>query len=436
MLARTIGLVLLASTFAVYAFAGPMPTGEAIYTKAEKFMISDEQCGEVIDNHMRLIEDSEEYFARILTLPDHELTSSKINWVQKILKIRYDHLIKVLAKFHSQSDCNLPNLGDVVAVYDFNVLAESTMSDKQSRRIIYSFTQASDYGMQSFKDHYNFYTRKETIEKVRNNLTSQELGLLDMFGLNASQEQSGTKISTTRDKLKRVWNTVIGKGLIRTWGVLSDNLKVRGGHLRKDKAIRESIRQALKPLDLLFEQRRFVLSNLTIPGHWGHTAVWLGTKTELQAMGLWDRADFAVFRKNVEQGKNIVQMRKEGVVFNSLEEFMNLDEIAIMRVNKVQIDPSPAYPLMEEQLNKKYDFSFDAKTVGKITCTEFVSFSFGKIKWPHRLQMGRTVITPDDMAKLSLDSTQAQLIMYVGSDSGEPQVKTVKDWFNNINPQN
>lgn len=437
MLAKTIGIALLVSTFAVNAFAdNKKMSGEKIYERIDKMILSDEQCGEVIDNHMQLIEDTEEYFSRIFKLSDSELTSSKIMRAQKVMKIRYDHLIKVLAKFQSESDCNMPNLGNVVAVYDFNVLADSSMQDKQTRRMIYSFTQAADYGMDTFKDHYNFFTRLENIEKIRNSLTSQEKALLEFFGLKVNQDHSGTKMSTTRDSLKRVWNGVVGKGVIRTWGLLSDNLKVRSGYLQNFRSVRDQIQRSLKPLDLLFEQRRFVLSNLTIPGHWGHAAVWLGTKKELQAMGLWDREDFAVFRKQVEQGKNIVNMRKEGVVFSSLEEFMNLDEIAVMRVNKVQIDPSPVYPLMVEQLNKKYDFSFDAKTLGKITCTEFVSFSYGKISWPTRLQMGRTVITPDDMAKLSLDSHQAHLVMYIGSDSNGPITKTVKDWFEAINPQN
>lgn len=433
MIAKTLGLFLLASTLSVSVFAGS--AGEKIFENANTLQASEEDCGGVIDSHMNLISESEEYFAKVFALPDDKFTSSEITMVQKILKARYDHLMKVLAKFHSQSDCNLPNLGDVVAVYDFNVLAESTITNKQARRTIHSFTKASDYGMESFKEQYNRFTRLETIEKIRNNLTNQELGLLNFFDLKANQSESGIKLSPAGDSIKRIWNGLIGKGLIRTWGVMSDSLKVRSGHLRKDKLVRESIRQALKPLDLLFEQRRFVLSNLTIPGHWGHAAVWLGTKTELQALGVWDRDDFAIFRKNVEAGKNIVQMRKEGVVFNSLEEFMNLDEVAVMRVNKVQIDPASVYPLLAEQLNKKYDFSFDARTLGKITCTEFVSFSFGEIKWPNRIQMGRLVITPDDMAKLSLDSQQAHLVMYVGSDSGQAQTKTVKDWFANINPQ-
>jgi hypothetical protein len=46
--------------------------------------------------------------------------------------------------------------------------------------------------------------------------------------------------------------------------------------------------------------------------------------------------------------------------------------------------------------------------------------------------MGRLVIAPDDMAKLSLDNSQAELVMYVGSDSEKSQVKTTKDWLGNI----
>lgn len=432
MLGKTLSTFLLAST--ILASVSHALTGEQLISKTTSLMAAEETCGDVIDNHMRLIEDSEEYFSKTFALPDSEFTSYEITNLQKVLKLRYDHLTKVLAKFHAQSDCDLPTLGDVVAIYDFNVLAESTMENKQARRMVYSFTKAEDYGMQNFKEDYNYFTRLSTIENVRLRLTNQELGLLEMFGLKADQDHSGTKISTTRDRLKRAWNAVVGKGLVRSWGKLSDTIKVRHGYLRDDREVRESIRKSLKPLDLMFEQRRFVLSNLTIPGHWGHVAVWLGTKEELKAMGVWDREDFAPIRKQVEQGKNIANMRKEGVVFSSLEEFMNLDEIAVMRVNAVQSNPASVYPLLAEQLNKKYDFSFDAKSLGKITCTEFVGFSYGKIQWPNRTQMGRLVIAPDDMAKLSQDSNQAQLITYVGSDTGKPQFKTIKDWFSNIAP--
>lgn len=407
-------------------------TGEQLIEKTTQLMAAEESCGDVIDNHMQLIQESESYFAQVFALADVQYKSFEITKLQKVLKLRHDHLTKVLAKFHAPSDCDLPALGDVVAVYDFNILSESTMQNKQARRIIHSFTKVSDYGMKNFKEHYNYFTRLSTIENVRLRLTKQELGLLEMFGLKNDQNHNGTKLSTPRDRFKRAWDWVLGKGLIRSWGVLSDNLKVRHGYLRDNREIRESLRRSLKPLDLMFEQRRFVLSNLTIPGHWGHVAVWLGTKEELKKMGVWDQEYFVPFRKNVDAGKNIVNMRKEGVVFNSLEEFMNLDEVAVMRVTAVQEKPATVYPYLEEHLNKKYDFSFDANTLGRITCTEFVAFSFGKIAWPSRTSMGRFVIAPDDMAKLSMDSEKAELVTYIGSDQGEPHFKTVKDWFQNL----
>ena len=441
MLAKTIGIALLVSTFTVYVFAGGAPTGdvamgEKILANAKAKLDLDEDCAGVIDNHLEIVEQTEEYFAKVFAKSEYQIAPFEIMLTQKVLKARFDHLMKTMAKFKSASDCNNQMLGEVVAVYDLNTLASSIMENPHARQVVHSFTKASDYGMSYFKDQYNFYTRIRNVEAVRNSLTSSDLGLLEMFGLKINQTKSGVKSSTTGDKLKRIWGWTIGKGVIRTWGKMSDTLKLRSGHLRYSKTSSEMIRKSLKPLDLIFEQRRFVLSSITIPGNWGHVGVWLGTKPELQAMGLWDREDFKVFRKQIEQGNNIVNMRKEGVVFNTLQEFMNLDEVAVMRVEKVQIDPSSVYPLMAEQLNKSYDFSFDAKTLGKITCTEFVSFSFGNIAWPSRLQMGRMVITPDDMAKLSLDSTQAQLISYIGSDDGEPQVKTVKDWFDAINPEN
>lgn len=430
MLGKTLASFLL--TFVFMASAQASYSGEELIARGTALMAKEEACGEVVDNHMQLIQETEDYLNMMFVDSNAKFTAFEITNMQKVIKVRYDHLMKVRAKFQSQSDCNLPFLGTVVAVYDFNVLADSAINNKETRRMIYSFVKSDAYGMQDFKHDYNYFTRIENIEDIRQRLTSSDLGLMEMFNLKINQNHSGSKISTGSDRLKRAWDFVLGKGLVRSWGVLSDNLKVRHGYLRDDLNVRENIHIRLKPLDLMFEQRRFVLSNLTIPGHWGHVAIWLGTKQELQSMGVWDREDFKAIRENVELGKNIIQMRKEGVVFSSLEEFMNLDEIAIMRVNAVQQKQASVYPMLAENISKKYDFSFDANSLGKITCTELVAFSFGKISWHSRTQMSRIVITPDDMAKLTLDSNSAELITYIGSDKGAPQTKTVQEWFTNL----
>lgn len=429
MLFKTLGSFLLVSAILISARAR---TGDSLINQGEQLMAANESCGESIDNHIGYVEASEKYFSLVFGSTPENFSAFEITKLQKVLELRYNHLIKVQEKFKSPTDCNLVALGNVLAVYDFNLLAESTMQNDESRRMVYSMVKSEDYGMKDFKKDYNHFTKLSTIEEIRNGLTQQELGLLSLFGLNADHDKEGTQLSTMSDRLKRVWGWVIGKGLVRTWGLLSDNLKVRHGYLRDDVTVREDIRSKLKPLDLMFEQRRFVLSNLTIPGHWGHVAVWLGTKEELQALGVWDREDFKFFRAHVEQGKNIVQMRKEGVVFNSLEEFMNLDEIAVTRLADVQNRKAAIYPLLANHLNKKYDFSFDAKSLGKITCTEFIAFSYGDITWPDRIQLGRTVIAPDDMAKLTLDASQSELVMYVGSDNGQTQIKNSKDWLSGL----
>lgn len=429
MLRQSLSVFLLIALMQVSAKA---ITSDQLIESTTDLIYKEEGCAEVVDNHMLLIEESEAYFAKTFNRTETDFSSYEIQNLQKVLKLRYDHLAKVLAKFHSPSDCNLPQLGDVVAVYDFNVLSESTIQFKEPRRMIYSFATIEDYGMQDFTELYDYFTRLSTIEKVRQGLTQSDLGLLEMFALKVDQQQSGVKIVTLRDRLRRSWNWVIGKGLIRSWGVMSDYLRLRHGHLRNSREMRESLLRSLKPLDVILEQNRATLTSKTIPGHWGHVAVWLGTKEELQKMGIWDRPDFAVFRKNIEQGRSIVQMYKQGVVFESLDEFMDSDEIAVMRVAAVQGQYAHIYPRLVDQLNKKYDFVFDAKSLGKITCTEFISFSYGDIQWPTRTTMGRIAIAPDDVAKLSQDPKKAELVIYVGSDSGKPSYKSSTDWFNNL----
>lgn len=411
---------------AVLAFAD---TGEEVIVSATSMYNSDESCIDVVDNHKLIIEKSEQYLAEIVKMSDDQLRSYDIMILQKVLKSRYDHLMKLMAKFHSPTDCNLPALGKVMAVYDFNLLAQNTMIDKETRRMIHSFTKAKAYGMKDFKKDYYYFTDIRNIEKIRNKLAESENGLVDFFGLKIDYQNSGIPLSTLGDKAKRIWSWMVGKGLINSWGKLSDFIKFRHGHLHDNLEVRDLVLKKLKPLDLLFEKRKFVLSNLTIPGYWGHVAIWLGTKEELIKLGVWDQEFFTPFRDQVERGRNIVQMRKEGVVFNSLEEFMNLDEIAINRVSAVQDNVTSVYKLIVENLNKKYDFSFDAKSLGKITCTELVTFSYGNIAWPTHFSMGRLVIRPDDVAALSLSPTSSDFITYIVGYPDGAQVKSETDWL-------
>jgi hypothetical protein len=170
----------------------------------------------------------------------------------------------------------------------------------------------------------------------------------------------------------------------------------------------------LKPLDLLFEKRNFTLTNYTIPGHWGHVAIWLGTKEELIANGMWDKDFFIPFKQAIEEGKNIIEIRKKGVQFVSLEHFMNLDEVGVTRIKSARNQMDEIFRNLASEMDTPYDFSFNAQTPDKLTCTELVAYTYGNIRWPEYETFIQVSLRPDDVGILSLyDDTPEEFILYL-----------------------
>ncbi len=213
-------------------------------------------------------------------------------------------------------------------------------------------------------------------------------------------------------------------GASAAFGAIAGNIAWREGYLRDDKVLLENIKNTVKPFDLLMEKKAYKFTDLTIPGHWGHIGVYLGTKEQLQELGLWELSELDPFRENIERGKTIFQVRRTGLVFDSITDFMNLDEMAILRV-KGQIEKSKSelslvFEYLADQLQKSYDFSFDAMTTEKITCTEIVAMSYGQIKWPMDYLLGRYTISPNNMAELAFftGSPLKTIAYYTGDKKG------------------
>ena len=213
----------------------------------------------------------------------------------------------------------------------------------------------------------------------------------------------------------------IATGASAAFGAVAGNIAWREGYLKEDKNLLDYIKKTVRPFDLLMEKKAYKFTDLTIPGHWGHIGVYLGTKKQLIEMGMWNSKYIDPFRENIERGKTIFQVRRTGLVFDALDDFMNLDEMAILRVQGQADKPASELNLVFEylgaQLGKTYDFSFDAMTEETITCTEIVAFSYGPIKWPMDYIVGRYSITPNNMAELALfTNSPLQTIAYVTGD--------------------
>ncbi len=199
-------------------------------------------------------------------------------------------------------------------------------------------------------------------------------------------------------------------------------IKWRKGYLYNNEKIIKELRDNLKPLDIITEKAGFALTDTFIPGHFGHNAIWLGGKDELIKLGLWDNLIPDHIKKGIEEGKQIIETDRSGTHLKSLEDFMNVDDFAILRLGDKTLGKKlfeNVYKVAFSQLGKTYDFNFDVETTDKLVCSELLYQSFGMINWPTRKYLGRTTISPDNIGSLLFyEDSPLELVQYF---SGSPQ---------------
>ncbi|MBK26519.1 MAG: hypothetical protein CME70_21140 [Halobacteriovorax sp.] len=216
-------------------------------------------------------------------------------------------------------------------------------------------------------------------------------------------------------------------------GNIAGAIKWRKGWLYKRPEVNKEIYAHLEPLDMITEKTPFILTDTLIPGHFGHNAIWLGTKEQLIAYGLWNHPRIKPVQHLIEQGKSIIESDRTDTHLKSIEDFMKVDEFAIMRnkkiltKNKKQIEK--IYDVALSQLGKTYDFNFDVETTDKLVCSELLYQSFGHVAWPTEKYIGRTTISPDNVGELLLyGKTPNKLVYYVAAYERDDLVrKDLKD---------
>ena len=213
----------------------------------------------------------------------------------------------------------------------------------------------------------------------------------------------------------------------------------RKGKLHGDEEALRNIQSVLEPLDIILEKTPFRLTDKLIPGHFGHVAIWTGTKTELIDAGVWNNlivnqyADALSSTSNPDSKdeRQIIEALRNGVQLNTLEHFMNVDDVAILRP---VFDTEDRDALVEEallmafrQVGKKYDFNFDVNTTDKIVCSELAYISFPSMDWPTEETLGRHSISPDNVAQLAWNNVPLKLVMlYHDGELVDPNSQVAK----------
>ncbi|MBP9680448.1 MAG: hypothetical protein KBD76_03500 [Bacteriovorax sp.] len=403
---------------------------EKIVKNSATYLQGQESCEEVLLNHIKVVDESESFIHELTHKSTYEITQYEITMLQKILTNRFAHLNKALSAFKESdevSGCYPSILGQAIAVYDFALLGNSVFGDIELRRIVFNFTKHAKYSLQSLRKMYARFTSSEFLEEFKQNM--EDLKEVLPESVEASSHLKTGRFRTLPDVLLRGSISFVS-GVAKVWGFISDKLIWRNGRLNGDQEALGELRANLKPLDLIFEKRNFTLSNYTIPGHWGHVAIWLGTKEQLIENGMWNKDFFQPFKQAVEEGKNIIEIRKKGIQFVSLEKFINLDEIAVTRIKNASVQAEEIFQNLVDQMDAAYDFSFNAQTPDKLTCSELVAYTYGNIRWPEYKTILQVSLRPDDVAILSLyDETPEEFVLYLKGNRNAPfEKKGFEDW--------
>lgn len=191
-------------------------------------------------------------------------------------------------------------------------------------------------------------------------------------------------------------------------------VETRQGYLKSiPTAHKQKIEDALKPGDILLEKTPFRLTDRFIPGHWGHVAIWTGNQKQLEDLGIWQRLpdlykkakqrlgyEGPSFQSQIKAGRKVIEALRPGVEINTLEHFLNIDDMAVLRDRKVNKLAMQRYLLRAfEQVGKEYDFNFDVETDTKIVCSELAFVAYDDYQWPIEKTAGRYTISPDHVGE-------------------------------------
>ncbi|HLE01515.1 MAG TPA: YiiX/YebB-like N1pC/P60 family cysteine hydrolase [Bdellovibrionota bacterium] len=164
---------------------------------------------------------------------------------------------------------------------------------------------------------------------------------------------------------------------------------------------RAEIAAELQPLDILQEKTPFRLTDKFIPGHYGHVAIWTGNEEQIKALGVWDHSAIIPHQNAIREGRRIIEALRPGVEINTLDHFLNIDDILALRMREPELtfEQKQEYLVRAfQQVGKAYDFNFDIETNERIVCSELAYVVYHNIEWPTDKTLGRYTISPDHVA--------------------------------------
>ena len=197
------------------------------------------------------------------------------------------------------------------------------------------------------------------------------------------------------------------------FGNIVGMIQFRHGKLFHRPEIEKSILTNLQSGDIILEKTPFRLTDSFIPGHWGHAAIWIGTKDELTTLGIWNHPVLKPYQNMIEKGHGVVEALRNGVQLNTLQHFLDIDDFAAIRKPKLSAKQmADRIILALRQVGKGYDYNFNVETTNKIVCSELIYTVYIDMDWPTEEALGRHTISPDNIAVMALGKSPLDIVLF------------------------
>ena len=155
------------------------------------------------------------------------------------------------------------------------------------------------------------------------------------------------------------------------------------------------LKPLLRPGDVFITRHDDAMSNLFLPGFWPHGALYIGSSSERDAMGLKIVSDG--LRSSSEE-VNILEAKKDGVLLREIEETLAVDAFTVLRPRLSEAQIKRALSKGLSHAGKLYDFVFDFATSDRLVCTEVIYRSYhgvGDIEFILSSMAGRNCLSAE-----------------------------------------
>ena len=155
----------------------------------------------------------------------------------------------------------------------------------------------------------------------------------------------------------------------------------------------------VRPLDVVVLSSKGRASGNTIPGMFGHLAIYLGNERELRALGVWNHPAIVPHQADIRAGETFIESDRYGVHLSTPEIVLDTDKILLLRPQLASTARRREIVAdLAARLGMAFDYHFDNASLDELYCAELVSIAMPELNMPTRIIYGRESILPDDVA--------------------------------------